>query len=305
MTDLLPLFSRLNDWQSILDIALVALVFYLLLRLFQGTQAMQLLRGILIIGVVMAVVTSFVEDLLAFRWLIRNSTFAVLVSIPVIFQPELRRALERVGRSGLLFGRRSGGASTQRLISEIVRAMERMSINRHGALIVLEGSTGLVDYINQGVPINADVTSELLQTIFFPNTALHDGAVIIQRERIAAGGCVLPLTQREVKDTQLGTRHRAAIGITEQTDTLCLVVSEETGTISVARNGRIVRRLDANRLRRILTEFYGPKEVEDPEAEALAEKDPQSDYSAETTNRIASKLGINPAQPGSAKNEND
>ncbi len=259
MTDILALFKRLNDWQSILDIGLVALVFYLLLRLFQGTQAMQLLRGILIIGMGIAAVTNFV-DLTAFSWLARTSSLAVLVALPVIFQPELRRALERVGRSNFFFARRNGGAATQQLITEIVRAMEQMSSRRHGALIVVEGDSGLGEYVDRGVSIDAEVTSELLQTLFFPNTALHDGAVIVQRQRIMAAGCVLPLTQRELKDSQLGTRHRAAIGITEQTDALTLVVSEETGTMSVARNGRILRRLDANRLRRILTEFYGPEQ---------------------------------------------
>ncbi len=267
MTDILTLFKRLNDWQSILDIGLVALVFYLLLRLFQGTQAMQLLRGILIIGLGIAAVTNFV-NLTAFSWLARTSSLAVLVALPVIFQPELRRALERVGRSNFFFVRRNGGASTQQLITEIVRAMEQMANRRDGALIVMEGEGGLGEYVDRGVTIDAEVTSELLQTIFFPNTALHDGAVIIQGQRIAAAGCVLPLTQRELKDSQLGTRHRAAIGITEQTDALTLVVSEETGTISVTRNGRILRRLDANRLRRILTEFYGPSQSDGESAKS-------------------------------------
>ena len=136
MTDILTLFKRLNDWQNILDIGLVALVFYLLLRLFQGTRAMQLLRGILIIGLGIAAVTNFV-NLTAFSWLARTSSLAVLVAVPVIFQPELRRALERVGRSNFFFARRNGGAVTQQLITEIVRAMEQMSNRRDGALIVV------------------------------------------------------------------------------------------------------------------------------------------------------------------------
>ncbi|MBP7962032.1 MAG: diadenylate cyclase CdaA [Caldilineaceae bacterium] len=283
MTDILTLFKRLNDWQSILDIGLVTLVFYLLLRLFQGTQAMQLLRGILIIGLGIAAVTNFV-NLTAFSWLARTSSLAVLVAVPVIFQPELRRALERVGRSNFFFARRNGGAATQQLITEIVRAMEQMSNRRHGALIVVEGDSGLGEYVDRGVAIDAEVTSELLQTLFFPNTALHDGAVIIQRQRIMAAGCVLPLTQRELKDSQLGTRHRAAIGITEQTDALTLVVSEETGTMSVARNGRIVRRLDVNRLRRILTEFYGPAQADGEGAKSA--KSAEDDVNDEGAERI-------------------
>jgi diadenylate cyclase len=126
-------------------------------------------------------------------------------------------------------------------------------------LIVLEGATGLGEYIDRGIVISGEVTSELLTTIFFPKTALHDGAVLIRDGRVAAAGCVLPLTHRELLDPQLGTRHRAAIGITEQSDALAVAVSEETGAISVARNGRIIRRLDNNRLRRILTEFYDPR----------------------------------------------
>lgn len=292
MADILTLFKRLNDWQSILDIGLVTLVFYLLLRLFQGTQAMQLLRGILIIGLGIAAVTNFV-NLTAFSWLARTSSLAVLVAIPVIFQPELRRALERVGRSNFFFARRNGGASTQQLITEIVRAMEQMSNRRHGALIVMEGESGLAEYVDQGVAIDAEVTSELLQTIFFPNTALHDGAVIIQGQRIAAGGCVLPLTQQELKDSALGTRHRAAIGITEQTDALTLVVSEETGTMSVTRNGRILRRLDVNRLRRILTEFYGPTQSdgESPKNTKDTLRDEGTEISPKTEDALAQPDG--------------
>ncbi len=295
MTDILTLFKRLNDWQSILDIGLVTLVFYLLLRLFQGTQAMQLLRGILIIGLGIAAVSNFV-NLTAFSWLARTSSLAVLVALPVIFQPELRRALERVGRSNFFFARRNGGASTQQLITEIVRAMEQMSNRRHGALIVMEGESGLAEYVDQGVTIDAEVTSELLQTIFFPNTALHDGAVIIQGQRIAAGGCVLPLTQQELKDSALGTRHRAAIGITEQTDALTLVVSEETGTMSVTRNGRILRRLDVNRLRRILTEFYGPAQSDDESAKNAKDtlREEGTEISPKTEDALARPDGDSP-----------
>jgi diadenylate cyclase len=258
MTDTLALLSRLTDWQNLLDVTLVTLFFYVVLRLFQGTPAVQLLRGILIIVLVVAVVTRTVE-LTAFSWLLRNSSLVVLVAIPVIFQPELRRALERVGRSAPLFNRRNEGATTQQVINDIVKATEQMAARKHGALIVLEGKTGLAEYIDRGILLHADITAELLTTIFFPNTALHDGAVIIQDQKIVAAGCVLPLTHREMTDSQLGTRHRAGIGITEQSDALSIIVSEETGTTSVARNGRIVRRLDNNRLRRILSDFYDPR----------------------------------------------
>lgn len=262
MSDILAILSRLTDWTNLVDLTLVALFFYVVLRLFRGTQAVQLLRGILIIGLVIAVVTRTVQ-LTAFSWLLRSSSLAVLVAIPVIFQPELRRALERVGRTTPLFSRRVEGAVTQQLVNNIVKAAEQLAERKHGALIVLEGATGLGEYIDRGIGINGDVTAELLATIFYPNTALHDGAVIIRDGKISSSGCVLPLTHRELSDSQLGTRHRAAIGITEQSDALSIAVSEETGAISVARNGRIVRRLDSNRLRRILTEFYDPRNQKD------------------------------------------
>jgi diadenylate cyclase len=258
MNDILAVLGRLYNWQSLIDLSLVALFFYILLRLFRGTQAVQLLRGILVIGLVIAVVTRTVE-LTAFSWLLRSSSLVVLVAIPVIFQPELRRALERVGRGMPFLNRRVEGASTEQMINEIVKACEQLSDNRFGALIVLEGATGLGEYIDRGIVINGEISGELLTTIFFPKTALHDGAVLIRDGRVAAAACVLPLTHRELLDPQLGTRHRAAIGITEQSDALAVAVSEETGAISVARNGRIQRRLDNNRLRRILTEFYDPR----------------------------------------------
>lgn len=258
MSDILSILSRLTDWQNLLDVGLVTLFFFLLLRLFRGTQAVQLLRGLLVIGLVIVVITRTVE-LTAFSWLLSNSTIAILVAIPVIFQPELRRALERVGRGMPFLNRRVDGAVTQQVISAIVRASTQLADNRHGALIVMEGATGLGEYIDRGVSVDSEVTTEMLVTIFFPNTPLHDGAVIVRDSRIAAAGCVLPLTSRDTLDSQLGTRHRAAIGVTEQSDALSIVVSEETGAISVARNGRIVRRLDDNRLRRILTDFFDPR----------------------------------------------
>jgi diadenylate cyclase len=154
--------------------------------------------------------------------------------------------------------RRSDSATTQRLVNEVVRGVEQLSEQKHGALIVFEGSTGLADLVERGVSIDGELTTELLTTIFFPNTSLHDGAIIVRGNRITAAGCVLPLTQREVPDAQMGTRHRAAIGVTEESDAMSVAVSEETGSISVARNGRILR-LDSNRLRTLLTEFYQPQ----------------------------------------------
>ncbi len=254
MTDVFASLSRLSNWQSLLDVALVTLVFYGLFRLFRGTRAIQLVRGVLVFVIVFAILGQTI-DLPAFNWLMRTASPMVLVALPVIFQPELRRALERVGRSAPLLMRRGDTSQTQTLIAEIVKSVEWLAQRRYGALLVFEGVTGLAEIVDSGVTINAEVTAELLTTVFFPNTPLHDGAVILRKERVLAAACVLPLTDRELSDTQMGTRHRAAIGVTEQSDALVIVVSEETGRTSVARNGRIVR-LDSNRLRAVLSDYY-------------------------------------------------
>lgn len=256
MTDILVSLSRLFEWRNLLDVALVSLLFYGLLLLFRGTQAIQLVRGILVI-VLGTVVINQVVQLTAFRWLLSNTAAVVLIAIPVIFQPELRRALERVGRTAPLLVRRNDNTTTQRVINEVVKAVEQMADRRIGALIVFEGATGLGEFVDRGVSVDAEVSAELLTTIFFPNTALHDGAVVVAGDRVAAASCVLPLTQRELVDSHMGTRHRAAIGVTEQADALSVVVSEETGNISVARNGRILR-IDPGRLRTLLSDFYRP-----------------------------------------------
>ncbi len=257
MSDILWILSRF-DWLSTIDILLVALFFYWLLFLIQGTQAVQLLRGIIIIVLLSVLVTSIFQ-LTAFSWLIRNSIPALLVVIPVIFQPELRRALERLGRTGFPINRPPRRAIIERAINQICEASQQLSGHRHGALIVLERETGLQDHIDTGVKVDALVTSELLLTIFFPNTALHDGAVIIREDRVIAAACVLPLTEDTMADRHLGLRHRAAIGVTEQSDAIAIAVSEETGTISIARNGRIISHLDEKRLRKVLQAFYRPK----------------------------------------------
>ena len=246
-------------WATAVDLLLVALIFYGLLRLFQGTQAVSLLRGILVVVLVALIAAS---RLTAFGWLLRNSLPMILVAIPVIFQPELRRALERLGRTAPLLGRSSRDTTrAQQVIYEVIRGVETLARERTGALIVLEGDTGLEEHIESGQRIDSQVSARLLATIFFAGTPLHDGAVVIRGDRIVAAACVLPLTGRELADGSLGTRHRAAVGITEQNDALALVVSEETGIISVARNGRLARRLDGQRLRQVLQSFYRPRRV--------------------------------------------
>jgi diadenylate cyclase len=254
VSDVLWVLSQI-DWVDIVDILLVATAFYLLFSLAQGTQAVQLLRGVVLV-ILVAFVMSQVLPFKGFSWLLSNALPALLVAIPVIFQPELRRALERLGRTGSLLLRRQQEEEVEEVVAEVARAAHRLAAQRHGALIVFERETGLREFIETGVPIHADVKAELLRTIFHPNTALHDQAVIIRDGKIVAAKCMLPATQSP-QYSGLGTRHRAAIGLTEESDALVVVVSEETGIISVAYNGRIVRRLDINRLQGVLLAFFG------------------------------------------------
>jgi diadenylate cyclase len=252
MANILYALNRL-DAVSVVDILLVALLLYAGLFIIRGTPAVQLLRGLLVLIALTGLLSNFLH-LTAFNWLIRNTLPALLLSIPVIFQPELRRALERIGRAGSWLDRPVAG-DPQHTIAEIARAVGSLAKQRIGALVVIEQKTGLQQFVDTGVTINGVLSSELLETIFFKNSALHDMAVIVRGDHIVAAGCVLPLTENEFPDRQYGTRHRAAIGVTEQSDAISVVVSEETGAISIARNGRMVRNLDEARLRNILQLF--------------------------------------------------
>ncbi len=252
MPDVSWLFSRL-DLAALLDISLVALIFYWVLASIQGTRAVQLLWGVVFL--VIAVIVSNLFQMTALSWLFKNSIPALLIAIPVIFQPELRRALERLGRTGGLLNRPLGSWTTPgvtRTVDEICQACSILSERHHGGLIVLEQGTGLQDYIDTGVPLDAVVTDRTLLTIFFPNTPLHDGAAIIRGDRLMAAGCVLPLSENSLGKSNLGTRHRAALGVSEQSDAIAVVVSEETGTISLAHNGKVIRHLDSVRLKETL-----------------------------------------------------
>lgn len=247
-------FQRL-DWWGALDILLVAMTFYWLLHLVRGTQAVPLLRGAVILILVMVLAANLLP-FRAFGWLVKQGLPALLVAIPVILQPELRRGLERLGRTvgnrGAYWGPGSRELTTSDVVREVAAACESLSERQHGALILFERSTGLEEYVETGVRLESRVTSELLLTVFFPNTALHDGAVIIRNGRLVAAACVLPLASGTIADRQMGLRHRAAIGATEETDAIAVVVSEETGIISIARNGRMIRRLDGKRLLKFL-----------------------------------------------------
>jgi diadenylate cyclase len=253
--DITWFFQRLfSDWWSALDILLVTLTFYWILRLIRGTQAVQVLRGTVILVLAMVLAASLLP-FRAFGWLVGNALPALLVAIPVIFQPELRRALERLGRTGAYLTS-TREPSMADVIEQVATASTRLSDRRHGALIVLERTTGLEEYTETGIQLDSEVTVELLLTVFFPNTALHDGAVVVRNGRIVAAACVLPLASGTISDRQMGLRHRASIGVTEQTDAVAVVVSEETGIISVAHNGRMIRRLDGKRLRQTLRALF-------------------------------------------------
>lgn len=256
--DLIWALSNITP-SAIIDILLVALVFYGLSFLIRSTQSGALLRG-LVLAVVLAIVAANLFELPALRWLVQNGLAALVVAIPVIFQPELRRAFERLGRTEMLFSdRREYDSVRAKVIDDICQAAERLSERRHGALIVLERSVSLTEYVRTGVPLDGEVSPQLLLTVFWPKTELHDGAAIISDDgRIAAAAAVLPLSSaRQLGTPKLGTRHRAAIGISEVSDAICVVVSEETGRISIANAGRLITKLDSSRLRTILKAFYG------------------------------------------------
>ena len=257
MSDFLWYVQRL-DQIDVLDILLVTFIFFCFLYLMRGTRAVPLLRGVIFLVIVVTLLSSLIH-LRAFGWLTQNALPALLVAIPVLFQQELRRALERLGRAGALLGRGTGNRATlEQTLAAIAQACHTLSERRHGALIILERETGLQELVDSGVLLDSVVTSDLLVTIFDPHTILHDGAVIVRRGRLLAAACVLPLSTAFLADRQLGLRHRAAIGVTEEGDAIAVVVSEERGSISIAHNGRIIRNLNAKRLEAVLRAFFQP-----------------------------------------------
>ncbi len=250
--------DNLLTFKAIVDILLVAVVFFGASFFFRGTQAVAVIRGMLFVLLGLLVISGLF-NLLAVRWLLENMLLVLGIAIPIIFQPELRRALERLGRVVPFISRQTPETGRARVIEEICKAAEKLSERRHGALIVLQRANSLEEYIRTGISLNSDVTAQLLLTIFWPKTELHDGAAIVSEDgRLASAACVLPLSaSRNLPDPKLGTRHRAALGISEVSDSICIVVSEETGRISIANGGRLIPRLDVNRLRTILSALYG------------------------------------------------
>lgn len=260
--NLLFIFERLN-WLSVVDILLVSLIFYALLTFLRNTQAMVLLRGVFSLIILISLLTAMV-DLPAFSWLLQTTLPALLLAVPVIFAPEIRRALERVGRASALLPSGRTQVETLGVLSAVAEAASRLSQRRHGALIVLQRLDDLDEYVQTGIGLDAWVTPQMLLQIFYPNTPLHDGAVIISGGRILGAGCIMPLSASGVladnPERLMGLRHRAALGASEVSDGIALVVSEETGAISVAYGGRMIHRLGAERLKGILRAFFQPFE---------------------------------------------
>jgi diadenylate cyclase len=269
LNNLLFIFQRIS-WLSVLDIMLVTLIFFGLLYSLRDTQAMALLRGMILLVVFIILLTRLV-DLPAFSLLAQNALPALLIAIPVIFAPEIRRTLERLGRAGTIW---PGSAVPEYLrieqtVRAVVSAAARLSARQHGALIILQRLDNLDEFIQTGVRLNGRVTAELLLQIFYPNTPLHDGGVIIVGSEVAAAACVLPLSASGIlnrtPERQMGLRHRAALGTSEASDAIAVVVSEESGAISIAHAGRMLRRLDPDRLENILMAFFRPnRETEKP-----------------------------------------
>jgi diadenylate cyclase len=248
-----PLMARLPEFSAVtvVDVLLVALLIYEFLKLVRGTRAAPMLVGVAVL--VIAFYAARVWDLKTMNWVVGNLLPYAIFALIVVFAAEIRHALARLGRKLTLSRMANTGSSET--YDDIVLAANLFSQNQTGALIVIEREIGLRTYIESGVPLDAQLTYDLLATIFRPSAPLHDGAVIVQRDRIAAAACFLPLSMNPVLSIQLGTRHRAGIGITEETDALAVIVSEETGAISLAVAGQIERDLTVEQLRQRLSEL--------------------------------------------------
>ncbi len=237
---------------DVADILIVAVIIYYLLMMTRQTRASAVLKGL-----VLLLVATFVSDLLgltALNWLLMSVVNNGAVVLVILFQPELRKALEQIGRGAIR--ERATGSESAQIVSEITHCMLNLSRRRVGALIVIEQRIGLKDVVETGTTLNSEISSALLENIFEPNTPLHDGAMIIKENRVVAAGCFLPLSDNILIDRKLGTRHRAALGMSERSDAIIIVVSEETGVISYAKEGNLHRYLDSRALRELLEQVY-------------------------------------------------
>lgn len=266
-------FNMINTLRflDIIDIAIVAICIYKLYMMIKETRAEQLIKGLVIIFIFVKISDSL--KLYTVNWVLENMMTALAIMIIVVFQPELRKILETIGRSNILTKSFADirGEKVDKCVEEIVHAVFSLSRQKIGALIIFERSTGLGDVVETGTVLNSAISSELLINIFIPNTPLHDGAVVIKNDTIKAAACFLPLSTEQSISKELGTRHRAAIGMSEKSDCLALIVSEETGGISIAEHGKINRYVDEPTLTKILTKLYNDqdsyifnrKEIED------------------------------------------
>ena len=249
------------DWRNLADVLILAILIYQVIKLVMHTRSNSLFKGIAVV-LVMAWLASALH-LNAVSWLLTQIISMGLLFIVILFQPEFRRGLEQIGRSKMMrrligLPNRQNPERVEENVTEIVRAMNNMARKKIGALIVVERHTGLGDVIESGTVVDAQISQPLIENIFEPNTPLHDGAMVIRNRRIEAAACILPLSEDPTISRDLGTRHRAAIGITETTDAVSLIVSEETGIISMAREGRLTRHLDGRSLTILLTELFTP-----------------------------------------------
>ena len=242
-------------WVDIFDIIIVAAFLYYILMWLQGTRAIQLLRGLLVLLIIY--LFGRILDLHTVNWLFDKFVTVILIVLIIVFQPELRRALERIGRGRIFI--RLGLAPQSRgswFVRHIIKAVESLSLNKTGGLIVLERNTGLSEYLESGMKLDAIISTEMILSIFNMKGPLHDGAIIIQGDRIAGAGCLLPLSESRLLDKRLGTRHRAAVGISEVSDSLVIIVSEPTGIISIAENGYLTRSVTKEMLEENLFGLY-------------------------------------------------
>ncbi len=261
---LLFIFQRAN-WLSVVDIFLVAVVVFFVLYLLRDTKALVLLRGVLFLIVVISLLSSL-RVLPAFSWLVTSTLPTLLLAIPVIFAPEIRRVLERIGRTGSIFAQDQLTPAMEKIIQRVVRASRRIAERKYGGLIVLSRLDSLQAYIETGVHLKAAVSPETLIQIFYPKTPLHDGAVIISDNVISAAGCVLPLSASGVlessPDRSMGLRHRAALGIAEESDAIAIVISEETGIVSLAHDGKLDKYVPLDELQGKLNNFFQHEPVQ-------------------------------------------
>ena len=244
------ILTYIESGKFLIEIAILWFVFYMLLLFIKGTRTVQVLKGIIIV-VVIFIITKELQ-LESINWILTKLFTISVIAFVIIFQPELRRGLARIGQFGMF-------SSQQEMLDEIVKAALVMSKKKVGALIAIEREIGLRPYVESGIKLDSQVSSEIINTIFTPNTPLHDGGVVVQGSIIAAAGCLFPLTQNPHVSISLGTRHRAAMGLSEETDAIVVVVSEETGDISISIGGRLTRHLDEKEFGRVLTNIFRPK----------------------------------------------